>query len=88
MNVYKRIAELERRYAADLDARMIEIAAAELDVDPEELRDDIKQLAAEARAFPSPEAHIASVAESLGMTVDALAQEARRLETAALTGGR
>jgi hypothetical protein len=53
MNVYKRIAELERRYAADLDARMIEIAAAELDVDPEELRDDIKQLAAEARAFPS-----------------------------------
>ena len=39
MNVYKRIAELERRYAADLDARMIEIAAAELDVDPEELLD-------------------------------------------------
>jgi len=87
MNVYeRRLAALERQCAADLKERMLQIAASELDVDPEELRREAEQLAMEARAFPSAEAHIAHVAAVLNMTVDDLEQTACRLEAAALKG--
>lgn len=84
MNHEQRLRTLERQHAADVNERMIAIAAAELAIDPEVLRADVEQLAMEARRYPTLDAHVADLAESLDMSVDDLAQTARRLEAAAL----
>ncbi len=80
----QRLEVLEQRFAADVRERILQNVAQREGIDPEELRAEAERYLVEARAFPSPEAHIAHVAESLGMSVADLEDEARRLEAAAL----